>query len=281
MRMQRLSLAAFPLLILSYYGLAQTPTGTPQGTVTYPSGTAVPDATGHMTRQSPVLVELFTSEGCSSCPPADAMLRELDATQPVAGAEVIVISEHVDYWNHDGWKDPYSSALLTARQSAYCRALRVDDPYTPQIIVDGTGELELNNPRQGSQIFREAAAAAKIPIRIRSVGVDGTSPPILHARIEAGANSGQSADVYVAVALNHAESQVLAGENSGQRLTHVAVVESFKKVGKLEKGAGFAEDFQMKLKPGMDPANIRIIAFIQESGPGKVLGAAMRKPPFQ
>ncbi len=232
-------------------------------------------------RRSPVLVELFTSEGCSSCPPADAMLRELDATQPVGGAQVIVLSEHVDYWNHDGWKDPYSSALLTGRQSAYCRALRVDDPYTPQIIVDGTGELQLNNPRQGSRMFQQAAAAPKIPMRIHSVAVDGTNPPVLHARIEAGGNSEQNAEVYVAVALNHAESQVLRGENSGQRLTHVAVVESLKKIGKLEKGTSFSQDFEMKLKPGTSPSNIRIVAFVQESGPGKVLGAALEKAPVQ
>jgi hypothetical protein len=231
--------------------------------------------------RSPVLVELFTSEGCSSCPPADAILRQLDTTQPVAGAQVIVLSEHVDYWNHDGWKDPYSSALLTSRQGAYCRALRVNEPYTPQIIVDGTGQLQLSNPRQGSQIFEQAAMTPKIPVRIGSVAVDGTNPAVVRAHIEADDNSDENADIYAVVALNHAESEVLRGENSGQRLTHVAVVETLRKVGKLEKGKSFAQDVQMKLKPGMDAANIRVIAFVQESGPGKVLGAAMEKAPVK
>ncbi|HZS54011.1 MAG TPA: DUF1223 domain-containing protein, partial [Bryobacteraceae bacterium] len=186
---------------------------------------------------SPVLVELFTSEGCSSCPPADALVQKLEAGQPVPGAQLIVLSEHVDYWNHDGWKDPYSSALWSQRQSAYAQALRISDVYTPQLLVDGTAELRLANPQQISQTLQKAAAAASVPIRIKAAIVEDRHPAVLRAHIEADGNSEQhKADVYVAIALNHAESQVMRGENKGRHLTHVGVLESLKKIGTLEPG---------------------------------------------
>lgn len=230
---------------------------------------------------TPILVELFTSEGCSSCPPADKLLQKLDASSPVSGIQLIVLSEHVDYWNGDGWKDPYSSLLFTQRQDAYCRALNISDPYTPQIIVDGSGVLRAKTPEQFVQLFQKAAAERKIAIQIALVKVEAKRPPVLRGRIESAGDPGKhNADVYVAIALDHAESQVIGGENGGRHLTHVAVVESLKKVGKIDHGRSFGSDFEMKLKPGMDPANLRIVALIQEPGTGKVLGAALRRPPL-
>jgi hypothetical protein len=227
------------------------------------------------TNASPILVELFTSEGCSSCPPVDAFLQQIDASQPIPGAQVIVLSEHVDYWDHDGWKDPYSQHLWTERQSTYARALGISQVYTPQIVVDGAAELRAN---AAHQILQQAAAAPKIHVRIGPVSIDSKKSPMLQTHIETDATTEKrGADIYVAVALDHAESDVLHGENGGRRLKHVAVVQSITRIGKIEKGKSFSRDFQEKLSPSVDPGNLRIVAFVQKAGPGRVLGAAMQK----
>lgn len=238
---------------------------------------AAAQAPGHPS--VPIFIELFTSEGCSSCPPADKWLQKVDASQPIPGAEIIVLSEHVDYWDHDGWKDPYSSSALTERQSTYARDFGLASPYTPQAIVDGQTELHLSDSQQTIQVFQKAAAASMIPVTIGPVTSDGSSPALIHAHIEISGHSEKAgADIFGAIALDHAESQVLRGENGGKRLTHVAVVEEMKKIGKLEKGRDLSLDFQTKLPPGVDPHNLRVVVFLQQSGQGKVLGAAMSKP---
>ena len=226
----------------------------------------------------PILVELFTSEGCSSCPPADDLLQQMDVSQPAPGAQLIVLSEHVDYWNHDGWKDPYSSSSLTERQSGYVRSLGLNTAYTPQMIVDGASELKATGTQQLIQALQKAASAPKIPVRISSLSVEAASAALLRAHIEVdGTPQKHNADIYVVVALDHSESQVLRGENTGRHLAHVAVAEEFIRIGKLEKQKSFSKDIQIKLKPGIEPTNIRVIAFVQEPGPGKVLGAALQK----
>ncbi|HLZ43566.1 MAG TPA: DUF1223 domain-containing protein [Candidatus Sulfotelmatobacter sp.] len=226
----------------------------------------------------PVLIELFTSEGCSSCPPADIILQRLDDYQPITGAQLIVLSEHVTYWDHDGWKDPNSSPALTDRQSSYETALGEKESFTPQFVVDGNHEVHIEHIDQMEDVLNKAKDEPTIPIRIADVKVDPADPTVLRAHIDTGANAEKrAADVYVAVALNHVESQVLKGENGGRHLVHVAVVQQLTKVGKLPKGKTFDQEVQLKLKPGTDLKNIRVVAFIQESGPGKTLGAALRK----
>jgi hypothetical protein len=227
---------------------------------------------------TPVLVELFTSEGCSSCPPADALLEKMDALQPIPGTQLIVLSEHVDYWNHDGWADPFSSASFTDRQSAYVHALGLKTPFTPQFLVDGTEELQAHNNEQVVQLLQKAASAPKVPMRLASVSVESGNPAIVRGHVESDVSSEKhKADVYVAVALDHAESQVSRGENSGRHLSHVAVVTQLTRVGKLEPGKNFGQDFRVKLKlPDSGPVNLRIVAFVQESGPGKVTGVVLK-----
>jgi hypothetical protein len=226
----------------------------------------------------PILVELFTSEGCSSCPPADTWLQKLDSTQPIAGAQAIVLSEHVDYWNHDGWKDPYSSQLFTERQNGYVRALGLNSPYTPQVIVDGTSVLKLSDSQQVNQVLLNAVKAPQVPVTINAMTVDGSAPAVLRAHIEVdGTSQKRNAEIYAVLALDHAESRVLHGENGGRRLMHVAVAQELIKVGKLEKGSTFSKEFQANLKPGIDPGNLRLVVFVQEPNLGGVLGAALHE----
>src|SRR5438477_7494231 len=159
------------------------------------------------TNVHPVLVELFTSEGCSSCPPADVLLQKMDNSQPAPGAQLIVLSEHVDYWDHDGWKDPNSSAALTDRQAAYVNDLGLKTAYTPQIVVDGGSEMRANDPEQVDKVFREAVGAPKVPVRIDQVSFDTANPAILRTRVEAdGTSDKRNADIFVAVALDRVES---------------------------------------------------------------------------
>jgi hypothetical protein len=238
-----------------------------------------PPAAGASHADVPVLIELFTSEGCSSCPPADIVLRKLDQSQPIAGAQLIVLSEHVTYWDHDGWKDPNSSRAFTDRQNSYEGALGVKDPYTPQFIIDGTQVANFDKLQQLEDELNKAKKAVKIPVRISDLTLDPANPSVLRTHIETDVSPDKhNADVFVALVLDHVESQVLRGENGGKHLVHVAVVQELTKVGKLPKGKPFAQDVQLKLKPGEDPKNLRLVAFVQESGPGKLLGASMRKP---
>jgi len=221
--------------------------------------------------RTPILVELFTSEGCSDCPPADAFLQELDQ-QPYPGAEMVVLSEHVDYWNHDGWKDPYSSNFYTERQAAYGQEFGLKTVYTPEMVVDGTSEFVGSRRATASGAFAKAATAPKISIRLSSISVGAGNT--LRAHVETAAlPKGQKADVYMVVALNHAESQVSAGENNGRSLSHTAVARIMKKVGSIPKEQTFAEDVELKLTPELATANLRLVAFVQETHQGKVLGA--------
>jgi hypothetical protein len=238
-----------------------------------PGTAAGSEKNGDAAGRVPVLVELFTSEGCSSCPPADAYLQKLDR-QPVAGAEVIVLSEHVDYWNHIGWKDPYSARFYSDRQSVYARRFNLEGPYTPEMVVDGASEFVGSDPELARKAFDRALGVQKIPVRLSAISIAAGNT--LQAHVETGAATAD-ADVLVAIALNHAESQVLHGENGGRTLTHTAVVRSMTKIGTVMRGQGFAKDVQIKLDPGVAADNLRVIAFMQQPHQGKVLGATVER----
>ena len=226
----------------------------------------------------PILIELFTSEGCSSCPPADALLEKLDRSQPIAGAELIVLSEHVDYWNHIGWTDPYSSSFYSERQNSYAQRFGRDTVYTPQMVVDGNSEFVGSDARSADRALLRALKTPKIEVRLSAIAVEGARDLKAHVETEVlpvsyGLGEGE---IYLAIALGHAESRVSGGENSGRRLSHVGVVRGLVKIGVLRPGQSFTKDVQMKLEPGVSPQNVRLVAFLQEPAAGRVVGATMQ-----
>ena len=215
-------------------------------------------------RRQAVLVELFTSEGCSSCPPADALLERLDRSQPVPGAQIVVLSEHVDYWNRIGWADPYSSPVFSARQEQYARRFRTQGPYTPQMIVDGRNEFVGSDARAAESAVLAAAKHAGCSIHIVE---DGGSAAIEVEPLPAG--TAHKAAVFAAHAADSGTQDVLRGENKGRRLHHVAIVKDLKQIGTVDDRTEF------KARIPID-AGARLIVFVQEFGNGPVWGAAMR-----
>ena len=220
--------------------------------------------------QTPVLVELFTSEGCSSCPPADRFLERLDKLQPLAGVQVLVMSEHVDYWNHDGWVDPFSSAEFTLRQQAYDLRLK-SEPYTPQMVVYGSRQCIGSSETEAEAAIRDAARQPKLAVRIVASPHPGSSVSI---EVDGSGAPAHRADVYAALADDNGESDVLLGENKRLRLHHVVIVRKLRKLGKLDKLSSFRGDLSVASFAGG-----RVIGFVQEPGTGTVLGAALYRIP--
>lgn len=220
----------------------------------------------------PVVLELFTSEGCSSCPPADRLLEVLDRTQPIDGADLIVLSEHVDYWNRLGWTDPFSSAEYSRRQEEYSRRLRAEGVYTPQLVVDGRAETVGNNVTKVEAKIREAARQPKLPVTLAQPSIDGKR---LKVHVEVPALPEGNATVYIAIAENQTTSQVLRGENSGRSLQHVAVVRSLTAIGSVNKNGKFTKDAELPLvsKTG---GKLRIVVFVQDRSSWHILGAAQQ-----
>ncbi len=123
--------------------------------------------------RTPVLVELFTSEGCSSCPPADALLMKLEAGQPIDGVEIIALGEHVDYWDQLGWHDRFSSRQYTQRQNGYGNRFSLQGVYTPQMVVDGTQEFVGNDANRATRAINQAAKSAKVGLKLSSPMIEG------------------------------------------------------------------------------------------------------------
>jgi hypothetical protein len=223
--------------------------------------------------RNPVLIELFTSEGCSSCPPADALLAQLDRFQPVPAADVIVLSEHVDYWDDIGWKDPYSSHQFSLRQADYAHRFRLDEPYTPQMVVDGNIQVVGSDERQLVQAIQNAAKVDKFRISLSAPRLEGSNSLTVHVEVgatPAGAKN-TSGQVWIALADDSDQSNVKRGENAGRVLTHVAVVRTLAQVGMVEGNNTFSKDLTVSTG-NANLRNLRVVAIVQESAAGRVLG---------
>ncbi len=227
--------------------------------------------------RKPVIVELFTSEGCSSCPPADALLQKFVQQQPVPGAEIIALEEHVDYWNHEGWIDPYSSAEYTERQVSYGQLFK-KDPYTPEVVVDGKSQCLGSSPREVGLEIRDAARDAKTEIAIMPGKSEGKGSQRFAVSVgkPVGNNAGDVAEVWLAVTEDGLHSSVNQGENTGRELNHIATLRSLHKIGVAETNApqSFKGDPVVKFNSHWDPANVHVIVFVQEKKSRKILGAA-------
>jgi hypothetical protein len=228
--------------------------------------------TGATAQRVPVLVELFTSEGCSDCPPADALLAKLDATQPISGAQAIVLSEHVTYWNHLGWSDPFSFDAMSQRQEEYARKFGLDSNYTPQMVVDGTEQFVGSDGRALVAALTKQAKAPKQSLTIAAAKWDHDS-----AQFSVRGNLPSGAKLFAVIAADATHSEVARGENAGRTLHHTAVARVMK-----EYPANAADGRELNLPGGPltqkseVTGTVRLIVFLADSKTGRVLGAAQQ-----
>jgi len=229
-------------------------------------------------RPTPVLVELFTSEGCSSCPAADTLLARMLTEQPIEGVEIIGLSLHVDYWNRLGWSDPYSKAEFTVRQNDYAAVWGPDRVYTPQAVVDGSKEFVGSDWPAARKHILEAAATPKVPV---TVDVETAAPGSeqVSVRVSVGLSKTSAAKVNVLLALTEdgLVSEVRRGENANRTLSHVGVVRELRRVARADAGAAVTTTTIVKLNPRWRSDQLRLVAFVQDSASHQVIGIAARR----
>ena len=269
-QLKRVSISlAVVVLVAALHSRAQSGSPSGQPASESPSGT-------------PVVVELFTSEGCSSCPPADALLAKMESAQPFKGVRVIAIEEHVDYWNQQGWVDPFSSVEWTDRQQAYAAAFRQDGPYTPQMVVNGRTQLIGSRTDQAVKAVQEAQGVPATVVKLAASGAGNPNEP--HFAVSVGKlaqlSPGDSAEVWLAITESGLASQVSRGENAGRNLSHASVLRSLRRIGNADSRAdasAFQGDASLKLKSGWKRENLLAVVLVQEKKSRRILGAASQK----
>lgn len=216
--------------------------------------------------KTPVLVELFTSEGCASCPPADRVLSELDKTQPDANAEIITLSLHVDYWNNLGWRDRFSSPMYSQRQKIYGQKFNIDSIYTPQMIVDGARQFVGSNFAEANKAIGESAKLPKAKIELSD------SENNLKVKIS-DIPAHENATAFLAVAEDNLSTNISGGENSGRTLEHTSVARELRPLGRiLSADNEFETETILQLQSGWKKENLKLVVFLQENQSRKVLG---------
>jgi hypothetical protein len=230
-------------------------------------------------RPVPVIVELFTSEGCSSCPAADRVLARLEQSQPVAGAQVVAVEEHVDYWNQLGWNDPFSSPQYRARQNDYAVAFKANNIYTPQMVVNGQSAFVGSDM---SRAYHEIGAAAQSATTLVDLGTgpNAHDPDLLDLSVQvtnAKTAKWRDSNVYLAVTESGLTTFVPRGENSGRTLRHSSVVRSFGVIGRVNpQGANGGQLVStLRLPRDWKRENLRAVVFVQERDTFRITGAGV------
>ncbi len=220
----------------------------------------------------PVLVELFTSEGCSDCPPADGVLARLENQQPNADAEIITLALHVDYWDRLGWKDAFSSNLYSERQSGYADKFKLDSIYTPQMVVDGQKEFVGSNFGAAQSAISEAAKNQKAIVEL-AIGTDSKNQnPNVKIKIS-NLPAHENSYVWLAIAEDNLKTAVERGENRDKTLSHTSVVREMKLVGEIDSTAKtFEVETAYELQPGWNKKNLKFVVFAQGKDTKKVYG---------
>lgn len=233
---------------------AQSPSGQTQNSVASP-------------KKRFVLLELFTSEGCSTCPPADANLAFLEREQPFADTEIITLALHVDYWNSSGWKDAYSSPVFSRRQQIYSQALKINQSYTPQMIVDGRTEFTGNNMAKAQKAILDALKTPKAEIEIMPMG---NKFQIKISDVPAHEN----ATVFLAVTENNLASNRKGRLKQSANAEQTSVVRILSSLGMLAATQTNLEfETALQIQPDWKKENLKIVVFVQENASRKVLGA--------
>jgi hypothetical protein len=236
----RFRVLALPLFVIAFAGFAQQP------------------------QRIPVLAELFTSEGCNSCPPADRLLEQLLEEQPIRGVYVVALSEHVTYWDNQGWKDPFDSQQFTTRQQQYGLRFNLDSIYTPQLIIDGSHEFIGSDQRSIERALRDAAKTPKPALQVQVTSGDG----VVNVAASGPGTAEKDGELWFALTEDHLSVDVKRGENANRTLKHSGVVRILQSAGNTDVSS---KKLSFKLAPEWRRENVRVVAFVQSRKDRRIL----------